>query len=115
MTSPEIKILVLIALVACVYAFVLEARRGRRTERLAKWVEAACPQEWDAFHWTARKFNRGGALAHLYRRNLIADPHFASEYEAVKPFQRRQVIGFLIGVGAIALVIIGSRYWGWEW
>jgi hypothetical protein len=38
MPSLEIKILLLIALGACIYLFIAEIRRGRRISRLIAWV-----------------------------------------------------------------------------
>jgi hypothetical protein len=115
MASVEVKILVSVAVAACVYLLGTQIRQDRRTSRLIQWVQANYPEAWDRLHWTLRRINRMGALAHLYRNNAIPDPHFAEAYRAIKPFQKDQIVGFVVGAGAIALAIIGARWWGWSW
>ena len=115
MPSIEIKILLLIAVAACVYLFISGIRRGFRAVRLIAWVKKNHPEEWNALPWTARRISRVGGLGLLYKRRMISDQYFAPEYKAIKPFQKDQIIAYAVAFGALALVGLGvkSGYWHW--
>ena len=88
MPSIEIKILLLIAVAACVYLFISEIRRGYRAVRLIAWVKENRPKEWNALPWTARRISRVGGLELLFKRRMISDRHFTAEYKAIRPFRK---------------------------
>ena len=115
MPSLEIKILLLIAFTACIYLFVTEIRRSRRISKLIAWVEANYPEVWSALPWAARKINRLGGLAFIFKRRMISDQYFTTEYNATKPFRKNQNIAFTIAVGALALVFLGVKFEYWHW
>jgi hypothetical protein len=114
MVSVIVKSLILIAAAACLYLFIIEIKRGRRTTRLIAWVQANHRTAWNSLPWAARKINRLGGLVHLYKRKAIADPYFAVECKAIRPFQKKQCIAFAIAAGALTVVVLGKVYWGWQ-
>ena len=114
MVSATIKSLILIATAACLYLFITEIKRGRRTTRLIAWVQANHRTAWNSLPWAARKINRLGGLVLLYKRKAIADPYFAVECRAIRPFQKKQCIAFAIAAGTLTVVLLGKVYWGWQ-
>jgi hypothetical protein len=115
MTSLLIKALTLTAVAASVYLFIDEIKRGRRAEKLMQWVKINYPAQWGALPWAARNISSVGGLTLLHKQGVIGDRYFASEFKAVRPFRKNQIIVFALGVGAIALIPIGVTYWGWQW
>jgi hypothetical protein len=115
MTNLIIKVLTLTALAASVYFFIDEIKRGRRAEKLVQWVKTNHPAHWGALPWAARNISSFGGLTLLHKQRVISDPHFVAEFKNVRQFRKNQIIAFIVGVGAIALIPIGVTYWGWEW
>jgi len=115
MTSPGIKISILVALAAAIYLFVTETRRNRRTARLIECVQANYPATWNGLPWGARKINRLGGLIHLYRNGIVTDPRFVAEYRTVRRFRYDQVAAVVVAAGALVVVYLGLAYWGWRW
>jgi hypothetical protein len=115
MASIVIKALLVIAFAACVYLFISEIRRRRRTARLISWVKENHPEEWNTLPWISRNINRLSGVALLFKRQVISDPHFTAEFMAIKPFRQDQNIAFIIGAGALMLVLlaVASGYWRW--
>lgn len=114
MVISQIKLLLLTALAACLYLFITDIKRGRRTERLIEWVKTNYPAHWDALQWTTRKINRLGGMTYLQKKQIIADPHFVTEFQAIKLFRRDQIIAFGLAISAIGLVFLGVTFWGWQ-
>jgi len=115
MTSPAIKVLILIAAAAVLYLFITETRRSRRTARLIAWVQEHHPEAWGALPWAARKIHRLGALYQLHRSGAIADPHFEAELRATRPLGRDQGVAVAVALGAFALLALGLELGWWHW
>ena len=73
MVSAIIRSLILVETAACLYLFITEIRRGRRSTRLIAWVQANHPAAWNSLPWAARKINRLGGLVLLCKGKAIAD------------------------------------------
>ncbi len=116
MASPLIKILVSLAGVASIYAFVCDIRLYRKASELSKWVKQECPEFWAEVNKYLRNWNGGQpGLKYLYRKGLISHPYFDQHYEQLKVLERKLFWSLGIGVFCIGLLLIGSLYWGWQW
>jgi len=63
-----------------------------------------------------RNWNGGHpGLKLLYRKNIVDLPGFDQQYQQLHFLERRLIWGIVIGSGCIALVFVGSRFWGWHW
>ena len=60
MPSPQIKILVSLAAVSIVYAFVCQIRMTKKASRLARWVQKECPDLWSELNCVARNRHESG-------------------------------------------------------
>jgi len=116
MASPQIKILVSLACVSIVYAFVCEIQMSRKASKLGNWLQKDRPELWSELNFFARNWNGGQpGLKLLYRRNVVGVPRFDQEYEQLHSMERKLLWGIGIGSVCIGLVLIGSRFWGWHW
>jgi hypothetical protein len=116
MASPQIKILISLAAVSILYAFVCNIRLSRRASKLANWLQKERPDLWSELNFVARNWNGGQpGLKLLYRRKAVGLPAFYQQYEQLQSIERQLVWGVVIGSVCIGLVVIGSRLWGWHW
>ena len=116
MASPQIKILISLAAVSIIYAFVCEIRLSRKASKLANWLQKERPDHWSELNFFARNWNGGlPGIKLLYQRNVVGLPEFDHEYEQLNALQRKLL--WCIGIGSlcIGLVIVGSKFWGWHW
>lgn len=113
-SSPEIAILLAIAAVAALWMFIWKTRTERRATRLIDWVWRNHREAWAALPWVYRNVFRERGLMELARRNDISDPDFVQACGELDPFPRHIVIAAAIGAGAIALIVIGTRLFGWR-
>jgi hypothetical protein len=116
MASPQIKILISLAGVSIVYAFVCNIRLSRRAGKLANWLQKERPDLWSELNFVARNWNGGQpGIKILYRRNVVGLPSFDHQYEQLHSIERQLLWGIGIGSLCIGLVIIGFKFWGWDW
>ena len=116
MANPQIKILISIAAISIIYAFVCEIRLSRKASKLANWLQKERPDLWSELNFVARNWNSGlPGLKILYRRNVVGLPNFDQRYELLHSMERQLIWGIVIGSVCIALVVVGFRYWGWHW
>ena len=113
-SSPEIAILLAIAALAALWTFISKTKMERRGSRLVDWIRQNYREAWAALPWVYRYIFRDRGLAELARRNAISDPDFAREYGKIAPFRRHILISGIIAAGAIALIVIGVRFFGWQ-
>lgn len=113
-TSPQIRVLLAIAAIAALWMFLSKTKTERRATRLIGWVWQNYPEAWSALPWIYRKLLRERGLTDLARRQAIPDPYFAREYGEIAPLRHHIVIAAAIAGGALALVVIGARFLGWE-
>jgi hypothetical protein len=116
MANSQIKILISIAAVSIIYAFVCEIRLSRKASKLANWLQKERPDLWSELNFVARNWNGGQpGLKILYRRNVVGLPSFDQQYELLHSMERQLIWGIVIGSVCIGLVVVGFRYWGWHW
>ena len=116
MASPQIKILISLAAVTIIHAFVCEIRLTRKASKLANWFQKERPDLWSELNSFARNYNGGyPGLKILYRRNAVGLPLFDQQYEQLRSLERKFLWGIGIGSVCIGLVIMGSKFWGWHW
>jgi len=116
MASPQIKILISLAAVSAIYAFVCKIRLSRKASKLENWLQKERPDLWSELNILARNWAGGHAgLKMLYRRNVVGLPSFDQQYEQLHYIERQLLLGIVIGSVCIGLVFIGSRFWGWHW
>jgi len=116
MASPQIKILLSIAGVSVVYAFVCKIQLSRKASKLRNWLQKERPDLWLELNSFARNYNGGHpGLKILYRRNVVSLPMFDQQYEQLSSLERKLLWGIGIGSVCIGLVIIGTKFWGWHW
>jgi hypothetical protein len=107
MTSPQIKILISIAAVSLVYAFVCNTRLSKKAGKLANWLQKERPDLWSELNFIARNWNGGQpGLKLLYRRNVVDLPSFDQQYEQLHSIERQLLWGIIVGAVCIGLVII---------
>ena len=115
MTSIEIKVLISLAALGSVYAFIRDIQHTARRRRLALWVKQHYPLDWQAIDWGRRNLFLAAALTRLYQSGSITHPHFVQEYPKVRRWPRDMMLAFAIACGSIALVAVGRLYLGWTW
>ena len=116
MASPQIKILLSLAGVSIVYAFVCNIRLSRKASKLTNWLQKERPDLWSELNFVARNWNGGQpGLKILYRRNVVGLPSFDHQYELLHSMERQLLLGIIIGSVCIGLLAIGLRFWGWHW
>ena len=116
MASLQIKILLSLAALSIVYAFVCNIRLSRKASKLANWLQKERPDLWSELNILARNGAGGQAgLKILYRRNVVGLPSFDQQYEQLHSMERQLLWGIIVGSVCIGLVIIGFKFWGWHW
>ncbi len=115
MASPQIVILVPLAVVSVVYAFVCDIRLSRKASKLRKWLQRERPELWSELNFFARNLSGGQpGLKLLYRRRVVGLPEFDRQYEQLRALQWKGLWSIGIGSVCIGLVLVGSRFWGWR-
>ena len=116
MPSPLIKILLLLAAVSIVYAFVCQIRMTQKASRLARRVEKERPDLWSELNPVARNWHGGHpGLKLLKRRNAVDLPGFDQEYAQLHAMEQKFFWGVGMGSACIGLLIAGFLFWGWHW
>ncbi|MDH3561593.1 MAG: hypothetical protein OEN52_11640 [Gammaproteobacteria bacterium] len=115
-TSPEIKILLVLASASIGYAFVCEIRLSRMASRVASWLKKECPGLWSELNIVARNWNGGyPALKMLHRRNVVGLPRFDREYAKLLAIERKLFWGVGTGVMCFSALIAGFIFLDWHW
>ena len=116
MASLQIKILISIAFLSIVYAFICNIRLSKKASKIANWLHKQRPDLWSDLNFVARNWNGGQpGLKILYRRNVVGLPYFDQQYEQLHSIERQLLWGIIVGSVCIGLVIIGFKFWGWHW
>jgi len=116
MTSIQVKILISIAAVSIVYAFICEIRLSRKANSLANWLKQERPDLWSELNFIARNWNGGQpGLKLLYRRKVVGLPRFDQQYLEIQALERQLLWGIVMGSVCFVFVFIGLRFWGWHW
>ena len=116
MASPQIAILISLAGVSIVSAFVCDVLLSRKASKLREWLQRERPELWSELNFFARNWNGSQpGLKLLYRRKAVGLPEFDMQYEQIRALERKLLWGVGIGSVSIGLVLIGFRFWGWQW
>lgn len=116
MTSPEIKILIVLAGISIVYAYVCEIRLSRKARQVANWLRKERPGLWSELNIVARNWNGGyPALKVLYRRNVVGLSRFDREYAQLHAIERQLLWGIGIGVVCLGALVAGFIFLEWHW
>ena len=116
MPSPQIKILISTAAVSVVYAFVCKIRLSKGADKLSRRLEKERPDLWSGLNAFARNWGGGHpGIKLLYRRKAVDLPGFDEEYRQLRALERKLLKGLGLGSACIALLLIGTRFWGWAW
>ena len=88
MPSPQIKILISLATVSIVYAFVCQIRMTQKASRLAHRVEKERPELWAKLNVVARNWHGGHPALKLLKKNNAVDlPGFDQKYEQLRAIE----------------------------
>ena len=112
-TSPEVKVTVIVVAAATLYGFYLDIRSGRANDRLMKWLKSERRVEWDELSRSDR-FLSMRAIEILRRGALNDDAEFHDRYQQTRP-DRRFAAAMIVAVASVALLLIGTKYLGWDW
>jgi hypothetical protein len=115
MTSLEVKILISLAAVSLVYAFICQIRLSQKAGKLADRVKEKCPDLWSELNPIARNINGGYAgLKLLYQKNTAAFTQLDQEYRKLQSIERHLLGGIITGFISIGFVLVGVTFWGWK-
>lgn len=106
-------ILVTIAAISLVYAFVLEWRRSSAFARLLSWLRTERAENWDALSRADRLLSIK-AVEILRRGPLSDDDEFQGQYRASK-HGRQFAVSMSLGFISIVLAVIGTQVFDWDW
>lgn len=110
----QVKILLLVAAAAAIWAFAVSWQATTRFRRMVDWIRATYPERWNALPWTLRSIGRAGAVENLRRGGLEDDPEFARRYREYRRLNRRLAVLIAAGALPIAIVLAGTKLWGWR-
>jgi hypothetical protein len=116
--SPGVIVFTSVGVIAAVYAFICEVRAERVARVAVRRVRAAQPGLWQSLvaeNWLLRFANPAITIKLLCARHGARDTHFDEHFERVRQLQRRGHIAIGVASVSIALVLIGTRFWGWTW
>ena len=107
-----------VGVLAVVYAFVCQVRAERVARFAVKRVRAANPGLWQSVvhdNWLLRVANPAITIKLLRARHRARDPEFDQHFERVRQLERRGHVAIAAAGVSIAMVLIGTRFWGWTW
>jgi hypothetical protein len=113
--SAGVILLTVVALIAALYAFVCEIRAERVAQTAVKRVRAMQPAVWQELDWIVRLANPVIKMKVLRSKHGVGGPDFDSRFDVVKRLERQQLIAAATVLLCVALVVIGSKSWGWTW
>jgi len=112
-TSVQVMFLVVVVAVATVYAFYLDVRLGAENHRFLEWLKTERQAAWEALTRSDR-FLTIRAVEILRRGSLADDEEFHAHYQLTRPGARFVIAMSAAGTG-IALLIVGTVYFNWNW
>jgi len=116
MTSPQIKIMISLASISIVYAFICQIRLSQKARKLSKLLENKCPDLWAELNFVAKNSNGGlPGIKILYRNKTDKLPKVDRQYEQLRFLERQLLSGIAIGICCIGLIAVGLNYFGWHW
>lgn len=114
-TSPIIMVLITLAVIVSLLAWVLSFRTSRRNRALIDHLQKTRATEWRSVPWLTRTVNPRGVVERFRRSGQSVDPEFTLLYQERKRFVRAEIACIAVAAALIAVTIIGTKYWGWAW
>lgn len=111
-TSPFVMVLITLAAVVSLLAWWLSARNSRRTRALIGYLEQNQESYWRSQQRRSRKLNPIGLIEAYRRASQAPDPEFDT---LRKSGTRAQISAIILATTLIALVVLGTKFWGWSW
>ena len=115
--SPAVIVLTMVGLVAAVYAFICKIRAERVARAAVTRVRTLRPGVWQSLvadNWLFRFMSPAITIRVLRDRHGVSDPHFDEHVERFREIERRGHLAIAAAFASIALLLIGTRYWGWR-
>jgi hypothetical protein len=109
----QVMFLVIVGVISTVYAFYLDIRRGAENDRFVTWLKTERSAEWDALTRVDR-FLTIRAVEILRRGALAGDTEFHARYRRTRHGARFAIAMSIAGI-AIALLIVGTTFFDWNW
>ena len=109
-----VAILISLAGITVVSAWVQWERHTSAVKRMAQWLSAKHPAEWSAQPWLARRVMVRSAIEALRRQGYSRDPQFVRLRDLAQFHYRRSVLLMVVGAAALGLVSVGASLWGWR-
>lgn len=114
MTDIPIKLLVGTSAVSAFYALLLDVRKQKQVRRLAAHIKDRDGDKWAALPSLHRAMPRV-ALRILFRAETVHDAESLDMYRRLRIGERRQMAALAACALAIAVLLFGTRFWGWTW
>ncbi|MDF1596832.1 MAG: hypothetical protein P1T08_12210 [Acidimicrobiia bacterium] len=112
-TSFQVMFLVSVVAASTIYAFYLDVRREGEDHRFVDWLKTERTADWDALTRSDR-FLTIRAVEILRRGPLADDAEFRARYQRTRHGARFFVAMSVAGT-AIALLIVGTTLFDWDW
>ncbi|MDH3260501.1 MAG: hypothetical protein OEM81_14105 [Acidimicrobiia bacterium] len=112
-TNVEVMFLVIVGVVSTVYAFYLEMRRRVENDRFIQWLKSERRVDWDALTRSDRVLTIR-AIEILRRGALANDAEFHARYQLTR-HGTRFVVAMSVACSGIALLGLGTVFFGWNW
>jgi len=111
--SLQVMFLVITVAVSTVFAFYLDVRLGAENDRFLNWLKTERKVHWDGLTRSDR-FLTIRAVEMLRRGPLADDAEFHARYQLTRHGTRFAIAMSVAGTG-IALLVLGTVFFDWNW
>ena len=112
-TSIQVMFLVIVVGLSTIYAFYLDVRLEAENHRFLKWLRTERTADWEALS-RADRFLTIRAVQILRRGPLADDAEFQARYQLTR-HGVRFVIAMTVACAGIALLVLGTAFFDWNW
>lgn len=109
----QVMFLVIVVAVSTVFAFVLDVRRDVENDRFVEWLKTQRKSDWDALTRVDRLLTVR-AVEILRRGALADDAEFHVRYRLTR-HGTRFAAAMSVAVAGIALLVLGTVFFSWNW
>ena len=104
------------AVIAGLYAFVCHVREERAARCGVRRVRDTHPAAWHSMHWFYRRVVSPSITIRVLRaRHSVNDSRFEEQFDVVRHLARQKLIALGAATICIALLLMGTEFWGWAW
>jgi hypothetical protein len=111
--SLQVMVVVSVVAISTIYAFYLDVRRDAEDGRFLEWLKTERKTEWDALSRSDR-FLSIRAVEILRRSALADDADFQDRYRLTR-HGKRFAIAMTVALTGIAVLVLGTVLFDWEW